>query len=118
MLSVLYAGDQVAALHLGMRSRSIWHYWFPSYNQQLKNYSPGLIPLLKMAESAESLGLQAIDLGKGGEKYKQQAMNHAVPLIEGTAELPSLLSGVFQLYPVVSTAKQLVRRTMEAAALK
>lgn len=114
MLSVLYAGDQVAALHFGMRSQSIWHYWFPAYNQQLKKYFPGLILLLKMVESAEDLGLKIIDLGKGGESYKKQVMNNAVPLLEGSAELPSLLlSAVMPLRPALYRAKNLTRKTIE-----
>jgi len=107
MLSVLYVGDEVAALHLGMRSQSVWHYWFPSYNQKFKKYSPGLILLLKMVESAEPLGIQTIDLGKGGESYKQRVMNGAIPLAEGSVELPSL----------ISTARWLRRKILEVASL-
>lgn len=92
MLSVLYVGDEVAALHFGMRSQSVWHYWFPSYNHRFQQYSPGLILLLKMIESAEDLGIQTIDLGKGGENYKQRVSNGTIPLAEGSVELPSLIS--------------------------
>lgn len=92
MLSVLYVGDEVAALHFGMRSTSVWHYWFPSYNHQFQQYSPGLILLLKMIESAEDLGIQMIDLGKGDESYKQRVSNGVIPLAEGSVELPSLIT--------------------------
>ena len=92
MLSVLYVGDEVAALHFGMRSTSVWHYWFPSYNHQFQQYSPGLILLLKMIESAEDLDIQTIDLGKGDESYKQRVSNGVIPLAEGSVEIPSLIS--------------------------
>lgn len=92
MLSVLYVGDEVAALHFGMRSQSVWHYWFPSYNHQFQQYSPGLILLLKMIECAEDLGIRTIDLGKGDESYKQRVSNGAIPLAEGSVEIPSLIS--------------------------
>ena len=103
MLSVLYVGEEVAALHFGMRSVSVWHYWFPTYNHQFQKYSPGLILLLKMIEAAESLGIQTIDLGKGDESYKQRLINSTVPLAEGSVEIPSL----------ISTAKWLRRKTSE-----
>jgi len=82
-LSALYAGDSLLAAHLGMRSRSVWHWWFPSYNRDYAKYSPGLILLLKAAEAAESTGLRAIDLGKGADVYKQHFTNSAVPIGEG-----------------------------------
>src|SRR5678816_1993574 len=75
MLSLLYADDRLVAGHLGMRSRTVWHYWFPAYDAALAKYSPGLILLLKMAENAQSLGLRAIDLGKGLSQYKERLMN-------------------------------------------
>lgn len=89
MLSLLYAGDRLAAGHFGMRSRTCWHYWFPSYDKGLTKYSPGMILLLKMAEHAPSLGLWAIDLGKGMSAYKERLMNASVDLASGSVERPS-----------------------------
>lgn len=90
VLSALYAGDRIAALHMGLRSSSIWHYWFPTYDPDLARYSPGLVLLLKMAESAQSLGMRTIDLGKGDARYKRNLMNGSEALAEGLVELPSL----------------------------
>jgi CelD/BcsL family acetyltransferase involved in cellulose biosynthesis len=92
MLSTLHVGDRLVAGHFGMRSRTVWHYWFPAYDEALALYSPGLILLLKMAEHAPSLGLQIIDLGKGVSLYKQRLMSNAISLAAGSVELPSLLS--------------------------
>jgi CelD/BcsL family acetyltransferase involved in cellulose biosynthesis len=92
VLSVLFAGGEIAAAHFGMRSAQVWHYWFPIYNPQLSKYSAGLLLLLKMAEEASSLGLRMIDLGKGNHRYKLQLMNGAVPLAEGAVQIPSLSS--------------------------
>jgi CelD/BcsL family acetyltransferase involved in cellulose biosynthesis len=90
MLSVLYAGDEVAAAHFGMRSHTIWHYWWPAYNPRFEKYSPGIILLLKMAEVAASIGISTIDLGKGRQPYKERLMNGVVPLAHGFVEVPSL----------------------------
>jgi CelD/BcsL family acetyltransferase involved in cellulose biosynthesis len=92
MLSLLYAGDNLVAGHLGMRSRSVWHYWFPAYNPRFAKYSPGLILLLKMAERAPQIGLRTIDLGTGLTLYKRRLMNASVSVAEGSVERPSWLS--------------------------
>ncbi len=92
MLSLLYAGDRLIAGHFGMRSRSVWHYWFPAYDEKMGKYSPGLILLLKMAENAPKNGLGVIDLGKGISLYKERLMNASVRLASGSVELPSIES--------------------------
>jgi len=88
MLSLLYAGDRLIAGHFGMRSRQVWHYWFPSYDPQAAKYSPGLILLLKMAEHAPAIGAQIIDLGKGLSPYKERLMNSCSSLASGRVEPP------------------------------
>jgi CelD/BcsL family acetyltransferase involved in cellulose biosynthesis len=72
MLSLLYAGDRLVATHFGMRSRTIWHYWFPAYDIEMAKYSPGLNLILRMAAHAPSLGLRTIDLDKGRSLYKRR----------------------------------------------
>jgi len=94
MLSLLYAGDNPVAGHIGMRSRSVWHYWFPAYDPHFAKYSPGLILLLKMAEHAPQIGLRTIDLGTGMTLYKRRLMNASVSVAEGSVEHPSWLSFV------------------------
>src|SRR5262249_2704366 len=63
MLSLLFAGPRLVAGHMGMRSRTVWHYWFPAYDREFARYSPAPILLLKMAQCAEPLGMQWIDIG-------------------------------------------------------
>jgi CelD/BcsL family acetyltransferase involved in cellulose biosynthesis len=92
MLSLLYAGENLVAGHLGMRSRSVWHYWFPAYDPRFAKYSPGLILLLKMAEHAPQIGLRTIDLGTGLTLYKRRLMNASISVAEGSVERPSWLS--------------------------
>ena len=94
MLSLLYAGDRLVAGHFGMRSRQVWHYWFPSYDPEAAKYSPGLILLLKMAEHAPAIGVQIIDLGKGISLYKERLMNASALVASGSVELPSWLASV------------------------
>jgi CelD/BcsL family acetyltransferase involved in cellulose biosynthesis len=86
VLSLLYAGDRLVAGHFGMRSRRMWHYWFPSYDPEVAKYSPGLILLLKMTEGAPEIGIPIIDLGKGMSLYKERLMNSYSLLASGRIE--------------------------------
>jgi CelD/BcsL family acetyltransferase involved in cellulose biosynthesis len=83
MLSVLHAGDQVAALHLGLRAGGVLHSWFPAYNPELHRYSPGLVLLLELAGAAPALGIRELDFGKGEARYKLAMATGSVPLHEG-----------------------------------
>jgi CelD/BcsL family acetyltransferase involved in cellulose biosynthesis len=103
VLSLLYAGDRVVAGHFGMRSRRMWHYWFPSYDPEAVEYSPGLILLLKMAEHAPKIGVPVIDLGKGLSPYKERLMNSSFPLASGSVELPSWRSFGHKTWKVLRT---------------
>lgn len=88
MLSLLYAGSYLVAGHMGMRSSTVWHYWFPAYNRQFARYSPGLLLLLRMARAAEGLGLRYIDLGTGMTLYKKRLMNASISVAEGSVDRP------------------------------
>jgi len=86
MLSVLYIGDQPAALHFGMRSRGVLHAWFPAYDRQFAKYSPGLLFWLEVARNAADLGIYRIDLGKGQEQYKTRLQSGVIRVTEGSVD--------------------------------
>jgi CelD/BcsL family acetyltransferase involved in cellulose biosynthesis len=90
MLSALYFGEQLGALHLGLRSQGVLHYWLPAYDPLLARYSPGTILLLALARNAPALGLHTIDLGKGDEPYKARLMSGSTPLAEGFVDLRTM----------------------------
>lgn len=91
LLSALYAGGRLAAVHFGMRSERALHWWFPAFDpeDELAKYSPGGILLLKLAEHAAELGIQVLDLGKGEEAYKTSFMSGAVQIAEGAVDTES-----------------------------
>jgi len=95
--SVLRAGDEIVAVHAGMRTRSVLHWWIPTYNPAYAAYSPGILLLLRIAAAARALGAQRIDFGKGDARYKRSLMTGTVPLREGFVELPSLVATVRRL---------------------
>jgi CelD/BcsL family acetyltransferase involved in cellulose biosynthesis len=108
VLSALWAGDRLAAGHMGMRSSKVWHYWFPSYNRELHSFSPGLVLLFSMAEDAPSKGIQYIDLGKGESQYKDRLKNGELLVAEGRVALPSVTTFVTE---VSERSAHFIRRT-------
>jgi CelD/BcsL family acetyltransferase involved in cellulose biosynthesis len=87
VLSALYVGDTLAAVHLGMQTRTVMHYWLPAYNADLAAVSPGHLCFIEVAKAAAAMGVRRIDLGKGPEAYKQRLMSGSIPVAEGAIEL-------------------------------
>jgi CelD/BcsL family acetyltransferase involved in cellulose biosynthesis len=71
VLSALYFDGEWAALHFGVRSGNVLHYWFPVYNPRFSGLSPGLILLARMIREAADHGIGEIDLGEGLSRYKE-----------------------------------------------
>jgi CelD/BcsL family acetyltransferase involved in cellulose biosynthesis len=85
LFSVLRCAGRPIAMHLGMRSATVWHYWTTFYDREFARYSPGLLMLVEMAKCASGLGLRELDLGKEDFEYKRRLHTHSVPLAEGLA---------------------------------
>ncbi|MFC2970225.1 GNAT family N-acetyltransferase [Acidimangrovimonas pyrenivorans] len=85
-LSTLYAGDRLVAVHFGLRSARVWHWWFPTYDEELGSYSPGLILMLLCIEEAAATGMIELDFGRGTQRYKREFSNRSRPLCEGSLE--------------------------------
>jgi CelD/BcsL family acetyltransferase involved in cellulose biosynthesis len=86
VLSALYAGERVVAIHMGPRSSHVWHWWFPTYDADLAPFSPGLLMLLHMIESAQTSGLSQIDFGTGPEAFKRRFANAGIAVASGAVE--------------------------------
>lgn len=65
VLSALYAGDHLIAVHLGLHSSHVFSSWIPTYDPDFRKYSPGLILHIEMAKKAADMGIKRIDLGRG-----------------------------------------------------
>jgi CelD/BcsL family acetyltransferase involved in cellulose biosynthesis len=90
LVSALWLGDRLAAVHLGLRTPTVLHYWLPAYDPELAASSPGLLCLLEIARAAASLGVVRIDLGKGDEEYKRRLASGAVMVAEGAVDFRPL----------------------------
>lgn len=86
LMSVLYVSDRPVAVHFGLRAGKVLHQWFPAYDPELKNYSPGVIHLLEMARHAAEHGVERIDLGRVCH-YKSRVATHCVDVAEGSVDL-------------------------------
>ena len=71
VVSTLYAGETWLASHLGLMSRDVFHYWFPVYNIERSQESPGHILTKHMMLASLSRGAKTFDLGGFGE-YKDR----------------------------------------------
>jgi CelD/BcsL family acetyltransferase involved in cellulose biosynthesis len=114
-LSIISADEQPVAVHLGLRSGPVCHSWFPAYDPRFAAYSPGLILLLRLAESAPQAGITTIDLGSGGYEFKRTLTNRRVMTAAGAVELPSLAAAAARSRRL---AKSLVRRTTIAPRVR
>jgi CelD/BcsL family acetyltransferase involved in cellulose biosynthesis len=100
VLSALYAGEKLIAVHFGIRSRAVLHWWLPAYNPELPSYAPGILLLLAMAERSPALGITKIDLGKGLQDYKRRFRNASATVATGSVDVLSL-----------TTVPRIIRRT-------
>ena len=107
-LTVLRAGDHVAAVCLSLRSRGVLHAWFTAYNPELERYSPGVALFIELAKEAQSQGLCTIDMGKGDERYKTSLASGGTLVGEGSLSCPSL---AMWLRSGWRSARDLVNRT-------
>jgi CelD/BcsL family acetyltransferase involved in cellulose biosynthesis len=75
-LTRLSAGDRAVAWNYGFRFAGSWFYYQPTFETSLQRYSPGVCLLAKMVEEAcDDDTIQIIDLGLGGESYKERFAN-------------------------------------------
>lgn len=89
-LSALYFDGELAAVHMGMRSRSAWHWWILRHSDQFADLRPGLLLLYLAIEHAPRYGVKRIDLGYGDEEYKLRLRSGEIPVAQGRVEIPSL----------------------------
>lgn len=102
VVSTIYAGDRPVAAHLGLRSRSVLAYWFPSYDPELSKYSAGILLCLRMAEAGAAEGIDHIDLGKSAALYKNRLRNDELPVAEGSVGRSRVVASARQAQSALS----------------
>ena len=97
MLSVLHAGDSIVAMHFGLRSPTVWHYWHPAFNSEFAKYSPGIILLLKIVEHAPNLGIVTVDLGVGADYGYKVRLRTGTGRVTGGSIVVSPILAAFRM---------------------
>jgi len=92
VLSSILVDERCVAVHFGIRSDKVWHWWFPCYDSTFGRYSPGLILLMEIIQSAANSGLSHVDLGKDLVRYKRNLMTGSVAVSSGEVSRPSILN--------------------------
>lgn len=75
VLSTLHAGGQLVAVHFGLQSGAMLHFWFPVYEERYAAYSPGRILYRHIIRDAHLHGIEVIDRGEGDSKAKRDFAN-------------------------------------------
>ena len=83
MVSVLRAGDRVAAVNLYLRRHRRLSGWQVAYNHELARFSPGMVLLMGLAHEAARRGFDWIDLGYGQDAFKQGLANASYGVTSG-----------------------------------
>jgi len=90
ILSVLRCGDQIVAVHFGLRCRDVLHVWFPAYDKKFASYSPGRILLKHMFAAAPDEGVDVFDRGEGDSQAKRDFANEEHRYARGLWLAPGL----------------------------
>ena len=86
LLSTLHAGDEMIAVHLGLRSPTVVSSWIPTFSAQHSKYSPGLILHLELAEWAAARGMTRVDLCRGENQMKLSLASGWFDVAVGSAD--------------------------------
>ena len=70
-MQVLYFGDRLAAIDLGLSDGDTFHSWIVAYDGELHSYAPGIQLLEGLIDASAKLGYKRIDLGVGTDGYKR-----------------------------------------------
>jgi CelD/BcsL family acetyltransferase involved in cellulose biosynthesis len=97
ILSTLRAGHVEVASVLSLRSGRLLYYWFPAYDPAYRKYSPGMVALWLLIRDLPKLGCDRLDLGPGGEAYKDYFANAYLPVVSGRVDRSPLVASVRRL---------------------
>lgn len=89
MVCCLRVAGELVAGAIAVRNETVMHGWVLAFNPQarLRRYSPGILLLTQLIQAAPDLGIQRIDMGRGGESYKNSFKSGAFPVVEGVLDV-------------------------------
>lgn len=97
-MQVLYFGDRIAAIDLGLTDGLTFHSWIVAYDGDLHTYAPGLQLLEALIDEAQTLGYDRIDLGASDDGYKRHYATEPVTVGSGFIAASGPAAALSQLY--------------------
>jgi CelD/BcsL family acetyltransferase involved in cellulose biosynthesis len=88
ILSTLRCGEEIIAVHFGLRCHDMLHVWFPVYNPKYSSYSPGRILFKHLFSAAAAEGIQVFDRGEGDTQAKRDFANDTHTFTRGLWHVP------------------------------
>lgn len=97
-MQVLYFGDELAAIDLGLTDGVTFHSWIVAYNSELQHLAPGIQLLEELIDAAGDLGYARIDLGEGIDGYKRHYASEPVQVSNGFIAASGPAAALSQIY--------------------
>jgi len=83
IVNVLRADGRPVAAHFGIATRNELSWWFPTYDPDLGQYSPGMTMLMAVTEESARRRMTRIDLGAGQQSYKLRVATGSYAVAKG-----------------------------------
>ncbi len=97
-MHVLYFGDLIASIDLGLSDGKTFHSWMVAYNPELRRVSPGIQLLEGLIDKASEIGYTKIDLGEGIDGYKRHYATENVHVKSGFLAANGPAAALSKLY--------------------
>lgn len=102
-MHVLYFGDEIAAIDLGLTDGKVFHSWIVAYNNEHYQLAPGIQLLEGLVDAASNLGYDRIDLGEGQEGYKRHYASQDIQVASGFIAANGPAAALSQIYGAAET---------------
>ncbi len=90
-LSVLYAGDKPVNIDFSLHANGILAGWFPAYDTNFAQYSPGFNGMLQIVKAAITApDTNTLAMGKGAAAYKESLKSFDQVVGEGWVQRPTI----------------------------
>jgi len=83
VMSTITCEGKLIAAHFGLRRANVLCWWHTTFDEDYRQYAPGLMLLLTTIREGAARGLSVIDLGRGNQHYKLVFSNGEFELCEG-----------------------------------
>jgi CelD/BcsL family acetyltransferase involved in cellulose biosynthesis len=96
LLSTISCGEILVAAHFGMRAGTVLNWWHTTYDENYRQYAPGLALLLSIVREGAGQGIDVLDLGRGTQRYKIDFSNEEFQLCEGAVAQRGSIAAVLR----------------------